>query len=163
MSSAELLPYVPLVAVAPVMLAAGWFDLRFLRIPNVLSLMVVAAFVLFCLAYPPGDLVWRLAVAAGVFALGFVAYYFRAFGAGDVKFLSALMLLVPLESLALFANVFSLSMLAGIAVVLTMKRIPVFARTGWASMRPGRHFPMGVSIGLAGLLHPIAVVALGAG
>jgi hypothetical protein len=30
-------------------------------------------------------------------------------------------------------------------------------------MRPGRHFPMGVSIGLAGLVHPIAVIALHSG
>jgi prepilin peptidase CpaA len=163
MTQAEILPYVPLVAVAPVMLAAGWFDLRFLRIPNVLSLIVVAAFVIFSLAFPPDDLLWRLAVAGGVFALGLVAYHFRAFGGGDVKLLSALMLLVPVGSLGVFANVFSLSMLAGIAVILTMKRIPVFARTGWASMRPGRHFPMGVSIGLAGLVHPIAVIALHSG
>ncbi|MCV2865628.1 prepilin peptidase [Albidovulum sediminicola] len=163
MISGTLIPFVPLIAVAPVMVTAAWFDLRFLRIPNVLSLILLAAFVLFALAFPPADLLWRLLVAGAVFAAGMVGFHFRLFGGGDVKLLSALMLLIPVWSLGLFAHVFSLSMFAGIAAVFTMKRIPVFAGTGWASMRPGRQFPMGVSIGLAGLAHPIAVLATSAG
>ena len=67
MTASEILPFVPLIAAAPVMVTAGWFDIRFLRIPNVLSLILVAAFVLFSLAYPPEDLIWRLAAAGGVF------------------------------------------------------------------------------------------------
>ncbi|MCV2867994.1 prepilin peptidase [Defluviimonas sp. WL0002] len=163
MVTGAFLPFVPLIAVAPVMITAGWFDLRFLRIPNVLSLIVVATFVLFSLAFPPHDLFWRLLVAAIVLAIGLVGFHFRAFGGGDVKLLSALMLLIPVSTLGTFAHVFSLSMFVGIAAVLTMKRIPIFAQTGWASMRPGRQFPMGVSIGLAGLAHPFVVIFLAPG
>jgi len=152
---------VPLFAAAPVMVVAAWSDLRHMLIPNVLSLILVGIFVLFSLAFPPADLQWRLIVAGSVLVVGMIANYLHLFGGGDVKLLSALMLLVPVPTLVTFTHVFSLSMLFGIAVILTLRRIPAVAATGWPAFRPGRHFPMGVSIGLAGLVHPV-VAALGA-
>lgn len=153
---------VPLFAAAPVMVIAAWSDIRHMLIPNVLSLVLVGIFVLFSAAFPPPDLAWRLVIAGSVLVLGIVANYFRLFGGGDVKLLSALMLLVPVPTLITFTHVFSLSMLLGIAAILTLRRIPAVAATGWPAFRPGRHFPMGVSIGLAGLAHPVVVAALGA-
>jgi prepilin peptidase CpaA len=160
-TSVQALLLVPLVAAAPVMVTAAWSDLRHMLIPNVLSLILVGIFVLFSLAFPPEDLLARLMVAGSVLVLGMGANYLGLFGGGDVKLLSALLLLVPVPTLVTFAHVFSVSMLLGIAAIMLLRRVPMLAATGWPAFRPGRHFPMGVSIGMAGLAHPAVVAAFG--
>lgn len=150
----------PLFCIAPLLVAAAWCDLRYMRIPNVLSLAAVAVFALAALVVPPDDLAARLTVAVSVFALGFVAFAFRLFGGGDVKLLSALMLFVPFAHLTLFANVFSASMLIGIALILGLRRVIPAAGIGWVSFQSNK-FPMGISIALAGLSFPVVALMLG--
>lgn len=152
--------FVPLILISPILVAVAYCDLRFMRIPNVLSLLIVAIFVISSLIYPPDDLLARIAVAAVVFALGFAGFCFRMLGGGDVKILSALTLLVPLHSLALFAYVFSAAMLVGIAAILTLRRLPLAAGHGWKSISGSTRFPMGISIALAGIAHPLTMLAL---
>lgn len=151
---------VPLILISPILIAVAYCDLRFMRIPNVLSVMILASFVISSLIYPPDDLFARFAVAAAVFALGFAGFCFRMLGGGDVKILSALMLLVPLHSLTLFAYIFSAAMLVGIATILTLRRLPLAAGHRWKSISGSTRFPMGISIALAGVVHPLAMVAL---
>jgi prepilin peptidase CpaA len=151
----------PLFAIAPLLLAVGYFDLRYMRIPNALSIVAFGAFLVFAVLYPPADLVPRLVVGGGVLALGLIGFALRLFGGGDVKFLSVLVLFVPLHALAIFGNVFSASLLLGIALVLTLRRIPALATLGWKSIGGSTKFPMGVSIALAGLSFPWITLALG--
>lgn len=153
---------VPLILIAPLLLWGAWSDLRLMRIPNVLSLIAVAVFTVSALIAPPGDLVPRLAVAAAVFGAGFVTYLLGLFGGGDVKMLAALLLFVPVPTLPVFAYVFSAAMLVGIAIVLALRRLPAARRLGWKSVSDSRGFPMGLSIAMAGLAHPIAATLLGA-
>lgn len=149
---------VPLLALAPLLVAVALSDLRKLRIPNSYCLAAVALFAVAAAAGLAPDFALRIVVAASVLVLGFAAYCLKLFGGGDVKFMAVLLLFVPVESLQLYAFVFSAAMLAGIAAFLSLKRLPAAAALDWRSMAPGRQLPMGVPIALSGLLHPLAVM-----
>lgn len=149
---------VPLLALAPLLVAVALSDLRRLRIPNSYCLAAVALFAVAAAAGLAPDYALRIVVAASVLVLGFAAYCLKLFGGGDVKFMAVLLLFVPVESLQLYAFVFSAAMLAGIAAFLSLKRLPAAAALNWRSMAPGRQLPMGVPIALSGLLHPLAVM-----
>ncbi len=149
----------PLILISPILFAVAYCDLRFMRIPNVLSVLILAIFLISSLILPPDDLPGRIVVAAAVFGLGFAGFCFRMLGGGDVKILSALMLFVPLHSLALFAYILSAALLVGIAAILTLRRRPLATDHGWKSISGSTRFPMGISIALAGIIHPLAVMA----
>jgi prepilin peptidase CpaA len=151
----------PLVMLSPILLAVAYCDLRFMRIPNVLSILAVVLFVISCLFSMPVDLLARITVAALVFGLGFVAFCLRMFGGGDVKILSALMLFVPMPSLAQFAYLFSASMLIGILAILGLRKLPQAAGHSWKSISGSTKFPMGISIALSGILLPLVDLAFG--
>ena len=136
---------IPLVLIAPLLVWMAYGDLRSLRIPNLLCIVMVAVFAATALIAPPPDLVARLVVAGAVFAIGFVTFCLGLFGGGDVKALSALFLFVPVATLPLFCMVFSASMMIGIAFVLGLRAIPATGALDWASMDRSRKFPMGVS------------------
>ncbi|OYX42317.1 MAG: hypothetical protein B7Z02_12300 [Rhodobacterales bacterium 32-67-9] len=153
-------PMVPLLLIAPLLVAVAYSDLSRMRIPNALSLVAVAVFGLYALIAPPDDLVLRIAVAGTVFVLGFGAFCLGLFGGGDVKMLSALLLFVPTPTMPLFGFVFSASMLAGIAIVLGLRRLPAAHRLGWKSISGSTGFPMGLSIAMAGLVHPAATILI---
>ena len=158
----EATSLVPLMLLAPILLAVAASDLRHMKIPNALSLGTVALF-LACLPwFPAEDLLLGLVIAAAVLALGIGAFCLRLIGGGDVKILSALLLFVPVPTMAIFANVFAAAMLLGIALILLVRLLPVAQRSGWPSMQRSRRFPMGISIAMAGLAHPfVAPLAQG--
>ena len=151
---------IPMLILAPVLVSVAYFDLRFMRIPNILSLLVLAVFAIAMVFLPPVDLLARLAIAASVFLLGFIGFSFRLIGGGDVKILSALMLVVPTGGIALFANVFSASMLLGIIMVLAIRRFPSVNSLGWKSFGGSHRFPMGLSIALTGLTFPVVSLVM---
>lgn len=154
---------VPMLLLAPVLMAVAYFDLRFMRIPNILSLMVLAVFAVAAFFFPPADLLARLVIATSVLLLGFIGFSFRLIGGGDVKILSALMLVVPTSGIAVFANVFSVSMFAGIILVLAIRRFPQINSLGWKSFGGSHKFPMGLSIALAGLAFPVVSLVMQGG
>jgi prepilin peptidase CpaA len=152
----------PLILVAPILLVAAFSDLRRLRIPNVLSLLMLAIFAGTSLVLPPPDLAGRFIAAGAVLAAGFLAFARGLVGAGDVKLLSALLLFIPTAGLAVFANLFSVSLLAGVALILALRRLPLPEGHGWTSLSGPRRFPMGISIALAGLAYvPVALQIAG--
>lgn len=154
---------VPMLLLAPVLMAVAYFDLRFMRIPNILSLMVLAVFAVAAFFFPPADLLARLVIATSVLLLGFIGFSFRLIGGGDVKILSALMLVVPTSGIVVFANVFSISMFAGIILVLAIRRFPQVNSLGWKSFGGSHKFPMGLSIALAGLAFPVVSLVMQGG
>jgi prepilin peptidase CpaA len=144
----------PLVGFAPILVLAGLSDLRRMRIPNWTSLAAIAIF-LVCLpliGWPEAG--WRIAAAAALFAVGLGAWALRLFGAGDVKLLSALLLLVPSQHLWLFWEVFAASLALGLIAVTGLRATGALRQLGWVSMRAAGCFPMGVSIALAGTALP---------
>ena len=147
----------PLILISPLLLLAAYCDLRFLRIPNIISLAILAIFVVSVLIGTPADLMTRLLAAVVVFGLGFLAFAFRLIGGGDVKLLSALVLFVPTHGLTLFANLFSAALLVGVASIIALRRSPSISKVDWKSLSQPKAFPMGLSIALAGLTFPIAI------
>jgi prepilin peptidase CpaA len=152
----------PLLFLAPVLCATIVSDMRRMRIPNSYSLLAVLFFAIYALIVGPSDLIGRIAASGGVFALGFLGFGLRLVGGGDVKFLAALVLYVPCWSLLLFANALSICLLTGVAIILILRRIPVASAGGWTGVWGSDRFPMGLSIGLAGLVHPWLAMAFAA-
>jgi prepilin peptidase CpaA len=151
----------PLVLIAPLLALAAVSDLRRLRIPNVISLLMLAVFAGTLLVVPAPDLAGRGIAAGVVFALGFLAFLRGLVGAGDVKLLSVLVLFIPTGGLILFANLFSVALLAGVALILTLRRLPLREGHGWASLAGPRRFPMGISIAAAGIAYAPVAMMLG--
>ncbi len=128
-------------------------DLRWMRIPNWTALTGVAVFLAALPWMGWDEALFRAIAALIVFVIGFVLFAVRILAGGDVKFLSALVLMIPSASLSLFGFVFSFAMLASISF-LTVARATEFAgHSRWVGMRTRQHMPMGVAMGLAGLLH----------
>jgi prepilin peptidase CpaA len=151
----------PLILLSPVLAAVAYFDLRYMRIPNALVFIAIAVFVFTSpiLGWPEAGI--RLLAAAGVLVIGFTLFAMNLFGGGDAKMMAALMLFVPSGSYTIFGYGFSAAMLAGIGLVLMLRCVPVLTRSSWVSLRQKGTFPMGISIAMTGLMHPLAVASLG--
>ena len=115
-----------LMAFALLLLAAGWQDLRTMRIDNRLSVGVTVAFVLWSLAglavgtLVVGDIALAVTCAIGVFFVGALAFAAGALGGGDVKLLAAASLFAApvfmldfLTVVALVGGAMGLALLAG--------------------------------------------------
>ena len=150
----------PLWLLSPLLLSVGYCDLRYMRIPNALSLLAVALFVLTMPLLGWQEVLVRLAAAAIVFGAGFVIFALRMVGGGDVKILGALMLFIPSTTYQIFSFGFSAALILGLAFVLGLRLVPRLQRTDWVTMRSHGTFPMGISIALAGLVHPFIVNTL---
>ncbi|MBF9043540.1 hypothetical protein HKCCE4037_09385 [Rhodobacterales bacterium HKCCE4037] len=138
----------------PLLGAVIYFDLRLMRLPNLLSWLFVLVF----LVSLPWAADWRDAgfqvlAAAIVFAIGLAANAAKLVGGGDVKVLAALVLNIPTGALLLFFGLLCGALFFGI-LVLELVRRRVSPPTGWRALdeKKGR-FPVGLSIGLAGLAH----------
>ena len=138
---------------SPLLVVVGYCDLKYMRIPNSLSIVMAALFLILVLTQTPQDLMIRIVVAGLVFALGFVGFCFRILGGGDVKVLGALLLFVPVHSLIVFANLLSLSLLLGVVFIVVIRRLPIAEYSSLKAVSGSRGFPMGISNALAGIAH----------
>lgn len=159
MSLLALLQAGCLVAFVSLLVAAGWQDLRTMRIANGVSLSVASAFALWAAAGLSLGAISLHAVgmavvcAVGVFALGTVAFAAGALGGGDVKLLSAASLFAGpslLIDFLLIASVtggaMALAMLAGVPIG------PIaVGRGGTARARLRSALPYGPAIAVGGL------------
>lgn len=148
---------IPLLLLSPLLIAVGYFDLRYMRIPNVFSLVALAVFAMMALMFPAGDLGSRLLAAAAILVIGFGSFAMGLFGGGDVKVLAVMMLFVPTSTLAIFAFVFAGAMASGILAVLILRTSERITHSGWKGLASIGSFPMGVSLAVTGILHPIVV------
>ena len=115
-----------LMAFALLLVAAGWQDLRTMRIANRLSVAIAAAYLLWALAglasgtLVAGDLALTLTCSIAVFFVGAAAFAAGALGGGDVKLLAVaslfagpFLLLDFLTIVALAGGAMGLALLAG--------------------------------------------------
>lgn len=79
-------------AVLAVALLAAYEDVCFMRIRNVLVLIVVALFVPMVFLMPINDVIHHVLMALLVLAVSYALYYFRVWGGGDAKMIAALSL-----------------------------------------------------------------------
>lgn len=152
----------PLFLLSPVLFAAAYFDLRYLRIPNWLVLTAIGLFALTLPAIGWQEAGFRILVSVFVLMLGFTLFVLNLFGGGDVKMMAALLLFVPSGSYTEFAFGFSAAMVIGILGVSVIRSMPVLAGSTWAFARQTKSFPMGVSIAMCGLSHPFVLIGTSA-
>ena len=150
----------PLWLLSPLLFSVAYFDLRYMRIPNVLSLIAVALFTLTVPLLGWEEFAARLVVSTIVFGIGFAAFSWRLVGGGDVKILASLMLFIPSQTYQIFGVGFSAALFLGILFVLGLRVVPRLQRTHWVTIQSRGTFPMGISIALAGLMHPFLVHTL---
>ena len=159
--SLELMQLAPLLLITPLLMAMALYDLKSLKIPNRLVLIMLAVFLFSAPVFLSfHEVAYRAFSGIFVFALGFVGFALRLWGGGDVKAIAVLSLFVPGSYLLLFAYIFSASMAAGIMIVFASRSILGHPQTQWSAMRPGAGYPMGVSIAMSGIILPLAAIVL---
>ena len=138
-------------------IASAVTDVLWLRIPNVLVLVLVALFALACVLNPPQALVWNhIAPAVVVFALMTVLFVLGQMGGGDVKLLAAAVLWAGFSALGPFLIALAVYGLGAI-LIFTVFRAQVAATLAWAgvpvpvSLETGKSIPYGVVIAAAAL------------
>jgi prepilin peptidase CpaA len=142
------------VTFAILFLVAVVADARSYRIPNWVSIALVAVFLVAAVASGrPMISFWlHLAIGAGVLAVGFALYRFTGLGAGDAKLAAAAALwaggsgLYPLT----FALALAMSLLA-VALVLARRVIPAGTAPRPKVFQKGAPVPLGIAIGLAAI------------
>jgi prepilin peptidase CpaA len=138
--------WILLVALAAMLLAACWCDLRARTIPNGLNLAIALLAIPFWwsigLALWP-DVAVHLGVSAFVFGLFAIAFAMGAMGGGDVKLVAAIALWLP--ALSVMALLFIMSV-AGGALTLAMLIRHKLSRTAGQL-----EIPYGVAIAFGGL------------
>lgn len=140
---------------------AGYSDLRRLRIPNWISIVLVLAFLPIAATLPWPEIYSRLIIVAVVFGIGLALFAMNTLGAGDVKLLAALLLFVQSQQAALFFLLLSATLLIGLTAVVLVRKMPVAQRSNFKALATPGVFPMGVSISSAGLIClslPLALV-----
>lgn len=135
-----------MLAFMPLLIAAGYSDLRLMRIPNSLS---IAGLVLFAATLPLLGLdAWLLRGGAGLFAflICFGLFAIGWFGGGDAKLLPVTFLFVPPSQLSAYLFAFAFSMILGMTLIWIARRFLSHPQAGWVAMQPNAQFPMGISI-----------------
>ena len=141
------LSWILLGALASLLLAAAWCDLKSRNIPNGLNLAIALLAIPFWwvsgLAFWP-EMAMQAAVALLVFALFAAAFAIGAMGGGDVKMIGALALwLVPAQQVLVLLVIMSLAGGALTAVMLVRRRL--------ARREEPIEVPYGVAIAFGGL------------
>lgn len=138
---------------AALMAAVIWCDLKFMRLPNLLVLMLVVVFAATVTwKLPLAVLGARVGVALAVLVLGAMANAAKLLGGGDVKVLAALVLFFPREQLLAFAFTLCICMIVGIVALVMLRRILRGKGATWRGLQEGARYQMGLSIGAAGLI-----------
>lgn len=141
-----------LVGLMALSLAIVISDLRLMRLPNVLTLLLLWLFVAKIAVVGPGSwLVPQLVLAAVVFALGFAGFAARMMGGGDAKVLPALALFVPPAALSQVLFGFAAALVLSVIAILLARRVAADPDSRWAVLRSAK-LPMGVPMGLVGLV-----------
>lgn len=129
-----------------------YMDLRYMRIPDWISLGAIVLFVVWVVIdYPSVPVMARLATATIMFAVCFGLFAARIMGGGDTKVLPALGLFIPLAGLPQVMILFALCLLASIGFIVGLRKIVDSETAGWAAFKTQK-LPMGVAIGLTGLI-----------
>lgn len=140
------------VFLSPLLMAVILFDLRSLKLPNLLSILMAALFVVsVSWSLPLPELAWRIVAAFLVLILGMGLNAAGLLGGGDVKVLSALTLFIPTQDWLSFVFVLCVATIVGIAGLLIVRKVLRGRKVTWLGLVESGRYPMGLSIGLAGL------------
>jgi prepilin peptidase CpaA len=137
-------------AMAVLMILAGWFDLKQLRIPNWCVLAVIALFIVTGLWGLPLDIfAWRFLHGVIVLFVGFGLYTISGghVGGGDIKLIAALTPFIAGSDIGFVLLVFALLSFAGLMIHRLVRGMLRDRKTGWAALDQKRFFPAGLLLG----------------
>ncbi|MBX9683308.1 MAG: prepilin peptidase [Hyphomicrobium sp.] len=149
-----------LLLVFPVVMAfAAANDLFTMRIPNKLSLILIASFA--AVAIVAGltleTIAMHLAVGAAILAITFILFSFRLLGGGDAKLMAAGALWIGFDQMVPY--LFYMTLFGGVLslVILAYRRMVPLTPVGfpdWAQRlhAQGTGIPYGIAIAAAGLM-----------
>lgn len=156
----------PLLFIFPfVMLYAAVNDILSMRIANVVSVGLAAAFVVVALVagMPPEQILVHVGVGLAVLLANMLLFHMRLVGGGDAKLLAAAAMWVGYDQLVPF--IVYVTIFGGVLalVLLAYRRLPVDALPlpDWASRlhQPGEGMPYGVAIAAGALIvYPLTSV-----
>jgi prepilin peptidase CpaA len=146
-----------LLLTAPLFVWAAIWDLRMMLIPNRISIMLAAIFVVWAVLFAtPEAAMWRALIGCAVLAVGIALVIFARMGGGDMKLLAAAALFVAPRDAGTALILLSLCLIALLPSLAVMRKV-VRARNApvqWVSLRPGmQQVPMGVSIAAAAVIY----------
>ena len=148
-----------LASFSALMVYAAYSDLTSYKLPNFISLILMAGFaVVMMVLQPPLSAVgWHVGVGAILFAVGFALFAAGLFGGGDVKVIAALGLwLGPMNVLSfltlmtIFGGVLAVALLVFRKIKIPQTWLENSAIAGLHSKEEG--IPYGVAIALAALI-----------
>lgn len=154
----SLVPFVVLCLCA----VACITDLRGMKIPNIIPMLVMALFIIFVcvsvlfLDQPISIFYDELIVGLVVFVLTFIFFCLNMFGAGDAKLVTAVSFWIGLKGVAAFLFFMTVAggVLGVIALIFMKKGVPVHWRKGWLrQLSEGRaDVPYAVAIFIGAIL-----------
>lgn len=136
----------------PICLWVLFTDLKYMKIRNAASLLLIAIFAICGLLFLPFEIwAWRWMQMIAVFSLGLLLNHLIHFGMGDVKFAAAASLFIApqAQSVQLVLLLFSAATLASIMTHRVMRRQKICREMApdWVSWNR-RDFPLGVPLAL---------------
>jgi prepilin peptidase CpaA len=159
-----------IAAMLPLMLLTAWYDLKHLRIPNWLALLVLATF---AVAGPWGlpleTFLWRVAAGAAVLGVGFALFAAGLIGGGDAKMAAALAPFVAGEDVPALLLLYAVVTLGLLLLLRLAMQLARHGATGWRAVdqysRPARDrvFPMGLILAVTITIYLLAQAAAVAG
>ena len=145
----------------PLIIAAGlallcaaivYMDLRYMRIPDWISIAVIALFVVWVfIDYPSVPVLARLLSALIGFVICFILFAFRIMGGGDTKVLPTLLLFVPVASMAAILFLFAACLFLSVVAVVILRKAVKSGRSSWMVFTSHK-LPMGLAIGTTGII-----------
>lgn len=153
--------WVAFAAMVPLMAVAAWSDLRTLKIPNKLVLLMLAVFLVTGFwGLPTETFLWRLVYGAVVLAIGFGLFSLGVMGGGDAKMIAAIVPFVMPQEIGAFLVIYAVSALAFWAILKLIMMVPREHETGWYFVdqqldksRKRTDFPLGLIIGVTVLIY----------
>ncbi|MEE9454837.1 MAG: prepilin peptidase [Paracoccaceae bacterium] len=142
--------YALLAVATPFCLWATWTDLKYMLIPNILVIIMAAAFMIIAPIFLPFDVyLWRILAGAIVLTVGFILFSIGGLGGGDAKFAAAMIMFVDQTMFIPFLLTFALFTLLAVILHKLIKFLP-FARpitSSWESWTNRKKFPLGFGMG----------------
>lgn len=149
-----------LALLVPLMAAIALSDLRRLRIPNRMVLLVFGVFLVTGAPLGlagldwglPGDVfLWRIGYAVAVLAGAFLLYSVASakVGGGDLKLIAAMAPFLSGDSLGGFLLIYVVVSLAGLVLHRLIRAGLRGRETGWKALDQSVYFPAGLLLGVA--------------
>lgn len=138
-----------LLTALPFCLWAAYSDLKYMIIPNWLSILMILAFLVPGLIFLDFTTVlWRLLAAFATLVVGFILNALRMMGGGDAKFATAMAPFIALATLERFMLAMGLFLFAALLTHRFASRVPALRGLApdWVSWTTGRNFPMGFAM-----------------